>query len=112
MNWSASRTKKIRRRQGTPKMWWIRGRKCLLEPDMKNSSEQSLRGQIEKWLAPSPSIPLHVTRFSRAARNGKRYVCVETSLPAGTRALFFFRHPDGCWCVFPPVAETPRLHFI
>ncbi len=79
---------------------------------MKNSSEQSLRGQVEKWLAPAPSIPVHVTQFSRRLRGGRGYVCVETQLPAGSRALFFFRHADGCWCVFPPVADTPKLHFM
>jgi hypothetical protein len=78
---------------------------------MKNSSEQSLRRQVEKWLAPGPSIPVHVTRFSRTSRGHGRYVCVETSLPAGSRALFFFRHADGYWRVFPPPVASPELHF-
>jgi hypothetical protein len=78
---------------------------------MKSSSEQSLRRQVEKWLAPGPAIPVHVTQFSRTLRGHRRFVCVETLLPAGSRALFFFRHADGCWCVFPPAADMPRLHF-
>ncbi|MGF6600492.1 hypothetical protein P3T23_005229 [Paraburkholderia sp. GAS448] len=78
---------------------------------MKNSNEQSLRRQVEKWLAPGPTIPVHVTQFSRTRRGRRRYVCVETSLPAGSRALFFFRHADGQWCVFPPAADSPELHF-
>jgi hypothetical protein len=64
---------------------------------MKNANEQSLRWQVEKWLAPAHATPVHVTAFSRTRLGGQRYVCVETSSPAGARALFFFRHDD---CVF------------
>ncbi|RDK03242.1 hypothetical protein [Paraburkholderia lacunae] len=75
---------------------------------MKNMNGQSLRSQVEKWLAPAPATPVHVTRFSRAGWNGGRYVCVETSSPAGARALFFFRHDDGSWCVIPPAANRQK----
>lgn len=75
---------------------------------MKNTHEQSLRCQVEKWLAPAPATPVHVTRFSCTGWNGQRYVCVETSSPAGTRALFFFRHDDGSWSVFPPTANRRK----
>ncbi|MGF6634109.1 hypothetical protein OKW38_002790 [Paraburkholderia sp. MM5496-R1] len=75
---------------------------------MKNTNEQSLRCQVEKWPAPSPTMHVHVTRFSRTAGNGRRYVCVETSSPAGARALFFFRHDDGRWSVFPPTANRRK----
>jgi hypothetical protein len=36
-------------------------------------------------------------------------VCVETSSPAGARALFFFRHDDGSWCVFPQTSNRRKL---
>jgi hypothetical protein len=72
---------------------------------MKNANEQSLRWQVEKWLAPAPATPLRVTRFSRTGWHGRRYVCVEASSPVGARALFFFRHDDGSWCVIPPTAD-------
>ncbi|MGF6969044.1 hypothetical protein OKW43_006072 [Paraburkholderia sp. WC7.3g] len=75
---------------------------------MKNTNGQSLRCQVEKWLAPAPTMHVHVTRFSRTAGNGRRYVCVETSSPAGARALFFFRHDDGRWSVFPPTANRRK----
>jgi|ERR1700688_2639674 hypothetical protein len=81
----------------------------LLEGNMKNSNEQSLRCQVEKWLAPAPAIPVHVTEFSRTRWGGRRYVCVETSSEDGARALFFFRHDDGNWCVFPPTADRRKL---
>ncbi|HZZ01835.1 hypothetical protein [Paraburkholderia sp.] len=76
---------------------------------MRTTSEQSLRFLVEKWLAPGPSVPVHVTEFSRTRLGGRRYVRVETSLDAGSRGLFFFRHDDGCWCVFPPTADTLKL---
>jgi hypothetical protein len=75
---------------------------------MRAASEQSLRFLVEKWLAPAPSDALHVTEFSRTRHGGRRYVRVETSsIGTGSRSLFFFRHDDGCWCVFPPTADTP-----
>ncbi|SIO72173.1 hypothetical protein SAMN05444172_8563 [Burkholderia sp. GAS332] len=73
----------------------------LLEGKMKNSSDQSLRRQVEKWLAPAPGSPVRVTEFSRTRWDGRRYVCVRTSSSADARALLFFRHDDGSWCVFP-----------
>ena len=81
----------------------------LLEGNMKNTNEQSLRCQVEKWLAPAPAIPVHVTEFSRTRWGGRRYVRVETSPADGARALFFFRHDDGNWCVFPPTADRRQL---
>ena len=77
---------------------------------MRAASEQSLRFLVEKWLAPEPTARVHVTEFSRTRLGGRRYVRVETSLEAGSRGLFFFRHDDGCWCVFPPTADAPILH--
>ena len=78
---------------------------------MRAASEQSLRFLVEKWLAPVPSASVHVTEFGRTRTGGRRYVRVETSLEsgAGSRGLFFFRHDDGCWCVFPPTADTPSF---
>ena len=76
---------------------------------MKSTYEQSLRFQVEKWLAPGPTIPVHVTEFSRTRWARRRYVRVETAQLGGLRALFFFRHGDGYWCVFPPTADRPRM---
>ncbi|MEI5998827.1 hypothetical protein H3V53_16905 [Paraburkholderia bengalensis] len=68
---------------------------------MKAATEQSLRFLVDKWLGPV-SAPVHVTQFGRTKWDSTRYVRVETSLPDHSRSLFFFRHADGCWCVFPP----------
>lgn len=69
---------------------------------MKNVKQQSLRWQVEKWLAPAPEVSVHVTKFSRTRLGGRRYVCVEALSSDLVRALFFFRHDDGTWHVFPP----------
>jgi hypothetical protein len=76
------------------------------ERQMKDTKAQSLRYQVEKWLA--PTTPVHVTAFGRTRSGRARYVCVETGQPTGSRSLFFFQHKDGYWHVFPPVADTPQ----
>ncbi|MEX3897044.1 hypothetical protein [Paraburkholderia sp. BR10954] len=68
--------------------------------------EKSLRGQVDKWLAPTNGMRMRVIQFSRLSLHRRRYVCVEASGPMGTLALFFFRHDDRSWRVYPP--ETPR----
>ncbi|MGT2477532.1 hypothetical protein [Paraburkholderia terrae] len=64
---------------------------------------------IEKWLAPTPGTPVRLTRFTRTRPSRGRYVCVEASRPAGPLAIFFFRHDDGAWHVFPPAAKYPEM---
>ncbi|MDR5735017.1 hypothetical protein QCE47_22125 [Caballeronia sp. LZ025] len=75
---------------------------------MKSINERSLRSQVEKWLAPA-SVPVHVTKFSRTRADHTRYVCVETLQGAASRALFFFRHDDGQWCVYPPAPQRANI---
>ncbi|GAB7523459.1 hypothetical protein [Paraburkholderia sp. 2C] len=75
---------------------------------MKAAGDQSLRLLVEKWLAPLAATPLHVTHFGRTRNDGTRYVRVEASSVDGPRALFFFRHDDGCWCVFPPTTDRVK----
>lgn len=76
---------------------------------MEGANEQSLRFLVEKWLAPGPMEPVHVTKFGRTRSGRRRYVCVEVAQPSGVRALFFFRHDDGCWYVFPPAGDRPNM---
>ena len=68
---------------------------------MKGTKAQSLRYQVDKWLA--PTTPVHVTAFGHTRSGRARYVCVETRRATGFHALFFFRHDDGCWNVLPPL---------
>ena len=74
---------------------------------MKSTNEQSLRFQVEKWLAPGPTASVRVVEFSRTFTCQRRYVCVESTQSAGLRAMYFFRHDDGYWRVFPP--SVPRM---
>jgi hypothetical protein len=78
------------------------------ETDM-NTAEKSLRYLVEKWLAPNPTMSIHVVQFGRISLDKRRYVRVEASAPTGSRAMFFFRHDDGCWCVFPPAIARPAM---
>jgi hypothetical protein len=67
-----------------------------------NIGEQSLRLLVEKWFAPTAATPVRITRFGRTHANQERCICVETLRPEGSVSIFFFRHDDGAWCVFPP----------
>nr|WP_245004917.1 hypothetical protein [Paraburkholderia sacchari] len=69
----------------------------------------SLRSLVEKWLGPATAQALRVTRFSRSCARPWRYVCVEMTRSSGDVALVFFRHDDGSWCVFPPMAARPAI---
>jgi len=62
-----------------------------------NSDEKSLHKLVDKWLAPAPAMPVHVTQFGRTHSGHRRYVRVEASRPADSLALFFFLHDDGSW---------------
>ena len=71
------------------------------------NAEKSLRFLAEKWLTPTITTPIRVTRFGRTRANRMRYVCVEALRPGGSVALYFFRHVDGTWSVFPPETGHP-----
>ncbi|BDB29646.1 hypothetical protein CTP10_R70610 (plasmid) [Cupriavidus sp. P-10] len=65
-------------------------------------TQASLRFLVEKWFG-SASIPS--LRISRVLHSGLgRNHCVRVELPRTDNpvAIFFFRHADGSWGVFPP----------
>jgi hypothetical protein len=66
--------------------------------------------ELKCFLKPGSTAPVHVMEFSRTRVGHRRYVRVETSQPTGTRSLFFFRHDDGYWCVFPPDSDRAKMH--
>ena len=37
-------------------------------------------------------------------------VGMEACAPTGPHAIFFFRHDDGCWCVFPPTRAQQTMN--
>lgn len=79
---------------------------------MDIASEGTLRSLVEKWLGPVSATPVRITRSGRAQSNQGVYVHIELLLERGTVGLFFFRHRDGSWRMFPPEAERPvmRVH--
>ena len=74
------------------------------------NAEKSLRFLVEKWLTQNLAAPVRVTRFGRMIHSRRRYVCVEAQRPKGSIALYFFRHDDGAWRVFPPEAVRLTIH--
>ena len=71
------------------------------------SAGRSLRRMVEHWLAPDLTKGLRVSQFRRS--KSECYVCVEAISAGGPVAMFFFRHCDGTWCIFPPRPETPTM---
>jgi hypothetical protein len=76
-----------------------------------NTYQHSLRDLVEKWLSPTSTTPVRVTRFSRTRDGNRRYVCVEVARPACSVTIVFFRHDDGSWRVFPPRRENPAMTY-
>jgi hypothetical protein len=74
-----------------------------------NSAKNSLRMMIEHWLSPDPANGVRVTKFRNRRSKSECYVRVETLTAAGPVALFFFRHRDGAWRIFPPSRERPAM---
>jgi len=74
-----------------------------------NTDQKSLRWLIDKWLAPTPAMPVRLTRYGRAGSNQRRCVRAEALRPTGSLAIFFFRHDDGSWNVFPATPSVPSM---
>ena len=77
------------------------------------ASEQSLRVRVEKWLGAVNAGPLHVRSIHRIRAGRHRCVCIEVERTSGSAfhsfTLFFFRHDDGAWHVYPPEAVRPAM---
>jgi hypothetical protein len=69
---------------------------------------KTLHWAVDKWLAPTPAMPARVVRFCRTQMH-RRCVCVEAARPNGLLSIFFFRHDDGSWNVFPPAEVRPAM---
>ncbi|TCG05288.1 hypothetical protein BZM27_34830 [Paraburkholderia steynii] len=76
---------------------------------MGNRAPYTLRSVVEKWLELKTLKSARVTMFGRTLSGGRRYVCVETMHDGEKLALFFFRHDDGGWRVFPPAPTLPEM---
>jgi len=76
-----------------------------------NTGEHSLRQLIEKWFAPNPAMPAHVTQFGRMRESKQRFVRVESTQQSYPFAIFFFRHGDGSWRVFLSPRQRPAISY-
>jgi hypothetical protein len=70
-------------------------------------SRMSLRAVIDKWVGRTPTNPIKVIRHGDA-RSG-RYVLVSLSRSPAAHTIFFFRHDNGSWNVFPPETQRPVM---
>nr|WP_251031688.1 hypothetical protein [Paraburkholderia strydomiana] len=74
-----------------------------------DSGSTSLRWLVEKWLQPTPAAPARVVRMKHGRKRSTRCVRVEVRRSWDVFSVFFFRHEDGSWCVFPPHADRPAM---
>jgi hypothetical protein len=81
-----------------------------VEGDAMSTMDSSLRLLIEKWLGSNPTMPARVIR-GHTHSNRRRYVCVEALRPTGALTIYFFRHDDGMWCIYPPEVKRPTMSF-
>ncbi|EEA02311.1 conserved hypothetical protein [Burkholderia sp. H160] len=73
-----------------------------------NRTEMTLHWAVEKWLAPTLAMHAPVVRVRRTAVH-RRCVCIEAVRPGGLLSIFFFRHDDGSWNVYPPAQTRPAM---
>jgi hypothetical protein len=71
-------------------------------------TEMTLHWAVEKWLAPTLVMRAHVVRVRRTGMD-RRCVCVEAVRSGGLLSIFFFRHDDGSWNVYPPAQARPAM---
>jgi hypothetical protein len=72
--------------------------------------ETTLRRLVEKWFGPESGMRARVTLFSHPRGSRWRYVCVASRQTGAELSIFFFRHDDGSWSVFPPQTRRPTMN--
>ncbi|MDF3839889.1 hypothetical protein P3W85_44195 [Cupriavidus basilensis] len=68
----------------------------------ENAGEATLRGLIDKWLGPTSTTSARITRVRSPQLRPGGCVRVEVVRASDELSLYFFRHEDGAWRVFPP----------
>ncbi|MFL9959335.1 hypothetical protein PQR65_38810 [Paraburkholderia nemoris] len=72
-----------------------------------SEGRMSLRAVIDKWVGRTPTNPIRVVRHGDA--RSRRYVQVALSGSQTAHMIFFFRHDNGNWNVFPPETQRPAM---
>ncbi|MBC8750094.1 hypothetical protein OKW43_000502 [Paraburkholderia sp. WC7.3g] len=73
------------------------------------AGNRSLRSEVEKLVGPTRGRGACVRLLDRFRSAGTCCVCIQIDRPTGTFSLFFFRHDDGTWHVFPPGQRRPEM---
>ena len=76
------------------------------------AGQKSLRAMVEHWFPPSCSKDVRVTVFKNRPSKHECYVCVATFRDGGLLEMFFFRHKDRTWRVYPPNGERLALRVV
>jgi hypothetical protein len=83
---------------------------------MMDGTGKSLRAVADKWLALRPETVIEIRRCAHGRKNGhtpqRRCVYIRAIGGAGEVGLFFFRHDDGAWYIFPPSASRPAIRML
>lgn len=66
-----------------------------------------LHALVEYWLGQHSTTQTRVVRL--AGRGARRCVYVELASSDELVRMYFFRHPDRVWRVFPPSHERPAM---
>ncbi|AXF12639.1 hypothetical protein CUJ91_32065 (plasmid) [Paraburkholderia graminis] len=74
-----------------------------------NRDNVSLRALVDKWLAPTQSVPARITQVGRLGCTGARYVRLEGQVSKRPLSIVFFRHSVGAWDVFPPAPAAAAM---
>ncbi|MFP3246620.1 MAG: hypothetical protein RXR20_18990 [Paraburkholderia sp.] len=77
---------------------------------MVATQNSSLRVLVDKWMGAAGSQPVRVLRTQRSSSGRICRVCIEARSSSGPVVLFFFRHDDGTWHVFPPTSRRPAMN--
>jgi hypothetical protein len=73
------------------------------------AGNRSLRCQVEKLVGPTRGRDAQVRLLDRSRSGGTCRVQIRIDRPTGAFCLFFFRHADGTWHVFPPGQRRPEM---
>ncbi|TFE37584.1 hypothetical protein E2553_39870 [Paraburkholderia dipogonis] len=66
-----------------------------------------LRAMVQHWLAPNAASGFKVSHFGRAC--GDRYVCIVAHNGRWPLAMYFYRHRDRAWYIFPQGPARPAM---
>jgi hypothetical protein len=73
-------------------------------------AKKTLRSMIDQWLPAEFVAQIHITRYRSRHPERECYVRVEAINRTGPVELYFFRHRDGSWRIYPPTQGRPAMH--